>query len=130
MQILVVDDNRDSAITCCQFLQACGHDARAAFSGPEAVILAQSFCPQVIVLDIGMPGMDGYQVARELRDLTCGQQCILIAVTGWGQERDKVRAMAAGFDHHLTKPIDPLKLESVLREAAVSLPPVEDSLLQ
>ena len=118
VRVLVADDNRDSATTCGAFLESCGHDVRIAFSGVDAVATAENFQPQVVILDIGMPQMDGYEVARRLRRQSWARNCLLIAVTGWGQERDKERASAAGFDHHLTKPIDPAMLEPLLSQAA------------
>ncbi len=117
LRVLVIDDSRDSATTCGAFLQTCGHHVHICFSGADALVAAETFRPQVIILDIGMPGMDGYEVARRVRRRAWAADCIIVAVTGWGQERDKHRALVAGFDHHLTKPIDPLSLEALLKQS-------------
>jgi CheY-like chemotaxis protein len=106
-RILVADDNRDSADSLKMLLALDGHDVRAAYSGPEALELAKTFEPEVALLDIGMPGMDGYELAGRLRDLPFRRRPLLVAVTGWGQMTDQERTLAAGFDRHLTKPIDP-----------------------
>ncbi|MET0553932.1 MAG: ATP-binding protein [Vicinamibacteria bacterium] len=107
LRVLVADDNRDSADSLAVFLQISGHDVRTARSGREAVEMAAAFGPQVALLDIGMPGMNGYEVARHLRAQPGGDRLLLVAVTGWGQEEDKRLAREAGFDHHLRKPVDP-----------------------
>ncbi|HVY82761.1 MAG TPA: PAS domain S-box protein [Steroidobacteraceae bacterium] len=114
LRILVCDDNRDSVESCAIFLQLCGHCVRVAHCGAGALALVSEFRPDVVILDIGMPEMNGYEVARRLRATTAGARAFLIAVTGWGQERDKEQAAAAGFDHHLTKPVDPSLLEPLL----------------
>jgi DNA-binding response OmpR family regulator len=93
-----------------------GHEVRTAYSGPDALEIASSFIPQLVLLDIGMPGMNGYEVARELRNVKSTDRCVLIAVTGWGQEDDKIKAKDAGFDHHLTKPFDFNQLKALIAE--------------
>jgi PAS domain S-box-containing protein len=105
MRILVADDNRDSAETLSVFLQMMGHEVRTAADGQEAVELAASFRPRVALLDIGMPKVNGYDAAARMRSLLPG--LVLIATTGWGQQDDRQKATAAGFDHHLVKPTDP-----------------------
>jgi PAS domain S-box-containing protein len=120
LRVLVADDNRDSAMSCSAFLKLCGHDVQVAYSGRSALAIADEFRPQVILLDIGMPEMAGYEVAQRLRGKSWSARTVLIAVTGWGQERDKERATAAGFDHHLTKPVDPAALERLLQDAYLS----------
>jgi len=105
-RILVVDDNRDAAESLSMLLHARGHDVRVAYDGLEAVGAAIAFQPDVVLLDIGLPKLYGYDAARRIRDAR-GDGVLLIAVTGWGQEEDRRRAKAAGFDHHLTKPVDP-----------------------
>jgi PAS domain S-box-containing protein len=117
-RILVVDDNRDSATTCGAFLESCGHDVQVTFSGRSALAIAEDFRPHVVILDIGMPELDGYEVARRLRARPWADSCQLIAVTGWGQGKDKELASAAGFDLHLTKPVDPAALEPLLARMA------------
>ena len=113
-RILVVDDNEDSAESLTMLLRLQGHLVESAHDGPRALEAAERFQPDVILLDIGMPGMNGYEVARRLRQMPAGQRALLVALTGWGQEDDKRRAVAAGFDHHLTKPVDPARLSEVL----------------
>jgi signal transduction histidine kinase/ActR/RegA family two-component response regulator len=122
LRVLVADDNRDSAASCGAFLELCGHHVRTAYSGQDALAVADDFRPDVMLLDIGMPGMDGYEVARRARGTSWGEHTTLIAVTGWGQERDRQRAVAAGFDHHLTKPVDPSALEPLLQQLAQRVP--------
>ena len=110
-RVLVADDNRDGADTLGMFLDTLGHTVELAYSGSEAIDAVQRFKPDVAVLDIGMPDMTGYEVAQRLRSQPWGVDVILIALTGWGQESDKRRALEAGFDHHCTKPVDPEALE-------------------
>jgi CheY-like chemotaxis protein len=92
-----------------------------AHAGHRALELAEKLRPEVLLLDIGMPDLNGYQVAQSIRAAPWGQQMILVAVTGWGQEEDKRRALAAGFDHHLTKPVDGQALESLVGRCATML---------
>jgi len=122
LHVLVADDNRDSAASCAALLESCGHQVSVAHSGREAFELACTLRPNALVLDIGMPELNGYQVAERVRGTGWGRAATLIAITGWGQEQDKRRALEAGFDHHLTKPIDPNNLEGLLRAAAVHQP--------
>ncbi len=90
------------------------NDVRIAHDGPTALHVAESFLPEVVLLDIGMPGIDGYEVARRLRQMTSLKSALIIAQTGWGQENDRRRSTEAGFDHHFTKPIDCTALEKLL----------------
>ena len=103
--ILVVDDNRDAAETLALMLQQLGGTVKVAYDGPEALALCLTFTPDAVLLDLGMPGMDGYEVARRLRASPAGQTLELIAISGWGQEEDRRRSAAAGFDQHLVKPV-------------------------
>jgi two-component system, chemotaxis family, CheB/CheR fusion protein len=112
-RILVADDNRDSADTVRMILRLSGHEVHVAHSGTEAFEVAKRVRPDIGILDIGMPDMSGYEVAERVRHEAWGEKMTLIAVTGWGQESDKRRALAAGFDHHMTKPVDPEQLESL-----------------
>jgi PAS domain S-box-containing protein len=114
LRVLVADDNRDNADTCAMLLRLGGQDVRTAYSGHEALAVAAEFAPEVALLDIGMPGMSGYEVARKLRATTGDRKVLLVAVTGWGQTEDKRQALAAGFDHHLSKPVDLAVLQQVL----------------
>ena len=91
-----------------------GHQVHIAHSGAQALETASRVHPQIVVLDIGMPDMSGYQVAERIRVEAWGKDVTLVAVTGWGQEEDKRRALAAGFDHHMTKPIDPVDLGKLI----------------
>ena len=114
-RVLVADDNKDTADSLQRVLQLYGYDVRVAYDGASALRLGASFRPAVAVLDIGMPGANGYEVAREIRKQQ-GAQIRLVALTGWGQEGDRRRAMEAGFDYHLTKPVDPGMLNDLLAE--------------
>ncbi|MFO0877463.1 MAG: ATP-binding protein [Gemmataceae bacterium] len=113
-RILVVDDNRDSANSLAMLLRVMGNDAQTAHDGLEALDVAPVFRPDVILLDIGMPRLDGYETARRIRSEPWGKGVVLVAQTGWGQEEDKRRSREAGFDSHLVKPIDPAGLEKLL----------------
>jgi PAS domain S-box-containing protein len=120
LRILVADDNRDAADSCATLLELAGHTVHTAYTGQHAFDLAKQFRPQAILLDIGMPELDGYEVAQKIRAEDWGRGIMLVAVTGWGQEEDKRRALTAGFDRHLTKPIDPSELESLLQNIETS----------
>lgn len=115
-RILVVDDHEDSATTLAALLEASGHEVQAVHDGLSALELAREWRPEFILLDIGMPKMDGYEVARRVRDLPELAGVILIALTGWGQDHDRRRSAEAGFDHHLVKPVEHKDLEAVLVE--------------
>jgi len=115
VRVLVVDDNEDAAEMCATLLELAGHDVRRAYNGRSALALAKAFHPRVVLLDIGLPDINGYDVARALRGAPWAAGILLIAVSGWGQEKDKQHALEAGFDHHLTKPIDLHALERVLQ---------------
>ena len=114
--VLVADDNRDGAEIMGLLLEQSGFKVLLAHSGPDALTVASKQRPSIAVLDIGMPGLSGYDVARRLRKEPWGTGMLLIAVTGWGQEEDKRKALDAGFDHHLTKPIDPDALEKLMND--------------
>jgi CheY-like chemotaxis protein len=113
-RILVVDDNVDAAESLTELLRIYGHDAQMVHDGPAALELVPSFLPAVVFLDIAMPGMDGYEVARRLRRMPGGEQVLLIAVTGFGRDEDRQRSKTAGFDRHVTKPLDPRSLQSLI----------------
>ena len=117
-RVLIADDNVDAAESLAILLRLSGHCVVVAHDGLAALQLAARERPDVVVLDIGMPGMNGYEVARSLRREDWGRRLRLIAVTGWGQEEDKRRAAAAGFDTHLTKPFEPELLEALVGETA------------
>jgi CheY-like chemotaxis protein len=113
-RVLVVDDNRDAADTLSAMLQMLGVDARVAYDGKAALEAVEGFRPAVVVLDLGMPGMDGYAVARAIRERAELNDVRLVALTGWGQERDRASTRQAGFDHHLIKPVDIDAMQAVL----------------
>ena len=115
-RILVVDDNRDAADTFALFLRMEGQEVRVAYDGPTALRAAQAFRPQTVLLDLGMPGMDGFEVARRLRAQGGSERPLLVALTGWGQDEDRRRSSEAGFDHHLVKPIEPGELRQLLAQ--------------
>jgi CheY-like chemotaxis protein/two-component sensor histidine kinase len=114
LRILIVDDNRDAADSLAMLLRTTGNDIRTAYDGLEAVQVASEFRPEVVLLDIGLPKIDGHQVAQRIRQETWGRQVCLIAVTGWSDETDRARSRAAGFDHHLVKPLDTGHLAQLL----------------
>ena len=109
-----MDDNADAADGLAEYLRACGHDVRTAGGGPDAIGEASRMRPEVVLLDIGMPDMDGHEVARRLRAEFGSRACLLVALTGYGQESDRRLSREAGFDHHLVKPIDVRKLDRLL----------------
>jgi signal transduction histidine kinase/ActR/RegA family two-component response regulator len=113
-RIVVVDDLADAADSLAIMLQMMGHDTRTAYDGVEATQAVAAFKPDLVFLDIGLPKMNGYDAARSIRAQPDGKQVVLVAVTGWGQEQDRRRAADAGFDHHLTKPVDPRSLEALI----------------
>jgi PAS domain S-box-containing protein len=113
LRVMVADDNHDAADTLCRLLALYGYEARPAYDGDSALELCEAFRPDVAVLDIGMPGRSGYDVARRLRARR-GKDLRLIALTGWGSEADVQRARDAGFDRHLTKPVDPALLNEII----------------
>jgi CheY-like chemotaxis protein len=113
-RILVVDDNRDAADSLAIMLRLAGHDPHTANDGLEGVQAAGTFRPDVVLLDIGLPRMNGYEAARHIRGQPWGQGMALIALSGWGQDEDRRRALEAGFDHHLTKPVEAPALEKLL----------------
>jgi len=118
LKILVVDDNRDAADTCAMLLEASGHHVQTAYTGRQALELARTFRPHALLLDIGLPDIDGYELARQVRAAPWGRTAVLVAVTGWGQEQDRLRAVAAGFDQHLVKPISAETVDSLLQSLA------------
>jgi len=116
-RILVVDDNRDSAISMAMLLNMTGNETRTAFDGLEAISAAEQFHPEVVLLDIGLPNLNGYEVARKIREQPWGQGMTLVALTGWGQDEDRERSQEAGFDSHLVKPVDYAALAKTLEKS-------------
>jgi signal transduction histidine kinase len=119
-RILIVDDNRDAADSLSALLTTLGATVTVAYSGPDALAVLDLADPDAVLLDIGMPGTDGYEVARRIRSMTAHGDVLLIALTGWGQEEDRARSIRAGFDHHLVKPPDLDRLRSLLAEHAAN----------
>jgi PAS domain S-box-containing protein len=117
-RVLIADDNRDAAESLAMLLQIEGHEVHVVHDGRAAVSAFTNFNPDVALLDIGMPELSGYEVARCVRKNVQGQTVTLIALTGWGQERDKEQALAAGFNHHFTKPVEPARISKILRSLA------------
>jgi two-component system CheB/CheR fusion protein len=115
-RVLVVDDNVDSADMVALLLKLSGHQVRLAHSGPDALTAAEDFLPELILLDIGLPGMNGYEVARRLRQQPQFAETVLAALTGYGQESDRQRSKEAGFDLHYVKPLAPKTLEALVAD--------------
>jgi CheY-like chemotaxis protein len=118
MRVLVVEDHRDAANMLELFLTMCGHDVRVAYTGTSGVEVAKKWTPDVILCDIGLPGLDGYEVARQLRSHPETAGARIVAVTGYGSPEDRRKSLEAGFDAHLTKPADPVVLQKLLQVAA------------
>jgi CheY-like chemotaxis protein len=116
LRILIVDDNRDNADSLAMLLQMLGNDTRTAYDGEAGVLAAREFRPEVMLLDIGLPKLNGYEACRQIRELSGGAEIVLVAVTGWGQEDDRRCSREAGFDHHLVKPVKPQDLTELLSE--------------
>jgi CheY-like chemotaxis protein len=116
VKVLVVDDNEDAVVLLAKLLGVFGHDARFSTSGIDALEVGAVFEPDVVVLDLGMPGMDGIETARRLKQEPWGERAILIALTGWGQPEDLERTRAAGFDAHLVKPLEIDRLLDLLKK--------------
>jgi CheY-like chemotaxis protein len=119
-RILVVDDNTDSADSLAALLRLEGHEVQTAYDGAAGVEAATAYCPDVVLLDIGLPRLNGYDAARHIRRLPGGGDILLVALTGWGQEEDRRRSRDAGFDLHLVKPVDPVELQDILNEGRKS----------
>jgi CheY-like chemotaxis protein len=113
-RILIVDDNADSADSLAMLLQLGGHEAHTAYDGVQALETAQRLQPDVMLLDLGLPGLDGCEVCRRVRQQPWAGRTLLVAVTGWGQAADRQRSQDAGFDAHLVKPVDIPALEQVI----------------
>ncbi len=126
-RVLLADDNADAVESLAALLQLEGHEVHVAHSGQAALVLAQEALPEVAILDIGMPGMNGYEVARRLRAAKWAHGMRLIALTGWGQSQDRERALYEGFDHHCTKPLDLQALRPLLRPRVPASTPPQDS---
>jgi DNA-binding response OmpR family regulator len=120
-RVLVVDDHPDAADASCMLLTALGFTCRAVINGTLAIEAAAEFSPDIVILDIGLPDISGYEVARELR-ARYGHSMYIAALTGWGQTADRIRAIAAGFDQHILKPADTAKLLKIIAAAELRAP--------
>ncbi|MEO8605543.1 MAG: response regulator, partial [bacterium] len=118
-RILVVDDNRDSAESLSMLLELTGHQTSIAYDGPQAIDAAERVRPEVLLLDIGLPKLNGYEVARWIRAQPWGAGIVLIALTGWGQDEDRQKSRDAGFDAHLVKPVEYAALTALLAQLPV-----------
>jgi CheY-like chemotaxis protein len=116
VRVLVVDDNKDAAESLYLLLEQLGCEAVVAHTGPAGVEAARAKPPDVVFLDIGLPGLDGYEVARRLRAEAWGPRTVLVAVTGYGREEDRRKAEAAGFDMHFVKPADPATISRLFKD--------------
>jgi CheY-like chemotaxis protein len=119
-RVLIADDNRDAAESLGMLLRMDGHEVIVTHDGPGALSAFGDFDPDIVILDIGMPGQNGYEVARQMRERIGDKPLKLIAVTGWGQDNDREKALQAGFDSHLTKPVDPESLTKLMQDDARS----------
>ncbi|HXG90288.1 MAG TPA: response regulator [Vicinamibacterales bacterium] len=115
LKVLLVDDDADASEPLSLLLQSKGHDTRIAVEGAEAIAVADDFQPRCVFLDLGLPVMDGYEVARRLRQRPYGQNLVLVALTGWAGKDVRTKAAEAGFDYHLVKPVDFEALEDIVR---------------
>ncbi len=120
-RVLVVDDNQAAVKLLSMVIQSMGNEVQTAYNGQEAVEVAATFLPEVVLMDLGMPKMNGYDAAQHIRKQSWGQNMLLVALSGWGQEDDKRRTKEAGFDHHLTKPAEPAEIRRLLAEPSRSL---------
>ena len=117
LRVLVIEDNHDAAEALAMLLELYGHDATVFSDGPKAIEAVRTAAFDLAFVDIGLPGMDGYEVARRIRKLANAKPMLLVALTGYGQDSDKQRALAAGFDEHLTKPVKIERLQALLKRA-------------
>jgi CheY-like chemotaxis protein len=122
-RVVIIDDNRDAARTMSMLVDELGGTARTAYDASGGLEAVQEFRPDIVFLDIGMPGMDGYEACRRIRQTPSKKHVIVVAVTGWGQPQDKQRALESGFDAHLTKPVDPEAFTRLLASSAPNAGP-------
>ncbi len=113
-RVLIVDDNEDALSSLSMLVRVLGNEICRARDGLEAVAAAEQFRPEIVLMDIGMPNLNGYEAAKRIRAEPWGADILLVATTGWGQEEDRRRSKQAGFDHHLVKPVEPEKLREIL----------------
>jgi CheY-like chemotaxis protein len=125
LRVLVVDDNVDTAQTLAMLLKTSGHDVRTAHTGPNALEATLDYQPNVVLLDIGLPGLNGYEVAKRIRQQPVLHNIVLVAMTGYGQETDRQLSQESGFDHHLVKPADFGKVQQILATISEKASPIE-----
>jgi PAS domain S-box-containing protein len=121
-RVLVVDDNRDSADSLATLLRLFGHDVRAVYDGKQALTVAKNYCPDLVLLDLGLPGLNGFEVAKQLRQIASLKNAYIVALTGYGTEEDRRQTNMAGFNAHFIKPIDISSLQVLLRDSKIGLP--------
>lgn len=121
LRVLIIDDDPDVADSMFMLIEALGYDARAVKNGSEALSELATYSPHVALIDIEMPGMDGWETARRIRERPEGVNMLLVAITGYGQVEDKLKSQEAGFDHHIVKPVDGVELGSFLDAIGRSL---------
>jgi two-component system, chemotaxis family, CheB/CheR fusion protein len=117
-RLMVIDDNKDAAESMSMLFELWGHDVICAYDGRAALETAAKYRPDAVFLDIGLPGMDGYEIAERLRELPESAHTVLVAITGYGQDEDRRRSREAGIDHHLVKPVSPETLHELLDSLA------------
>jgi CheY-like chemotaxis protein len=120
--VLVVDDNETIRMMSQRMIEMLGHTVRTASDGEEAVAVAEEFRPEIVLMDLGMPNMDGCEAARQIRQKDWGQEITLVALSGWGQEKDRLKSEAAGFDHHLVKPAASADIKRVIAQTEQKVP--------
>ena len=120
VRILIVEDNADVAEALAHFLDALGHRVRLAHDGPSGIEAAREEIPELMIIDIGLPEVDGYEVARQVRKLPGAEIAILLALTGSATEQDRKRSLDAGFDHHFVKPVDPAVIQAIVVELSLT----------
>lgn len=121
LRILIIDDHPDTADAICMLLETFAHTTQAEYTGRAGLAAFETFCPDLVILDIGLPDLSGYEVARAIRALPGGGRIHLVAATGWGTTEDRVLALAAGFDQHQLKPLDFVKLEQAIAGATARI---------
>jgi CheY-like chemotaxis protein len=119
-RILIVDDNRDGANSLSLMLKIMGNETKTAYDGQEGVEIASAFLPDIVLMDIGLPKLNGYEACRAIRRTSWGKKVFMIALTGWGQDEDRRRSQEAGFDRHFVKPVDSAALAKLLGELSAN----------
>lgn len=120
LRVLIVDDNKAAAMMLKMVVKMLGNEAETAGDGEEAIAVAAEFAPHIVLMDLGMPKMNGYEAARHIRQQPWGKKMLLVALTGWGQDEDRQRTAEAGFDHHLVKPAEPNDLQQLFDSIELS----------